>query len=456
MSAPRDEGPTLRQEMQRAWRYWDFRFLSVRSRWGICVGIVFLFLFLVVGFPLIFAPFKEVPYDKYGVIKLYNGKLDPEVKDPGMHNVGYGATVIPFSRWDLDFEFTSSGESSSPISVRVLDGQIVDLDVSFQIELKRDELVKVYSLHRENYPTTFSNIARSVLRDVAAQHPSDEFFVNRTQIEEEMRAGVKVEAAARQATLTGFQVRKIGLPEALDSRIIDIQLRSQKAREGVAKLQLDQVEADTARILLELSTNRTQRNEKFEQETSVLVLDITRLKEEIEKNTEKIVAQIKEGGNKNRTLYQKQTELILEEIDLQIVQVEEATRRLSDEISVGLQTNLTIYNQQTNNIKLEYDKEIALVREETKQNVTRINAETEEFVIQFRNQLDRLTSQAILEAELQLIAANLEAAQAEAAAFADSHSGLPDEVFLTMYQSDAQLRTVKLADVFTPEAFTEL
>ena len=293
-------------EMREAWKYWDFRFVPNYVKLSLKLGLCAVFLGLTVVLPVTLTAYQRVNYNEYGVVKYLNGSIGTKVLDPGMNMVGHGATVIGFSRFDLDFDF---GFESSPIEVRVQDGQIVEMDISFQIELERNRLPDIYRSYRNNYHTTFKNIARSTLRDVASKYQSDFFFTNRTQIANEMRSLIAQEAVDRQARLTGFQVRKIALPAALDNRIIEIQLRSQEARRGVKQLELDQFTTNTDRIILELKTNRTQRNEKVNQQTNVTVLEITKQKEEIEKQMDQIVAKIQEGGKKNRTLYERQTEL---------------------------------------------------------------------------------------------------------------------------------------------------
>jgi hypothetical protein len=132
----------------------------------------------------------------------------------------------------------------------------------------------------------------STLRDVAAGYESREFFDNRTLIEQELRRNIVEEAALRQAQVTGFQVRSVDLPEALDNRLIEIQLRQQDARAGTARLELDRIQAEADRSVLELRTLRNKRKTELQQETTVLLQTIFQDRDRFLEQTKQIVTQI--------------------------------------------------------------------------------------------------------------------------------------------------------------------
>jgi hypothetical protein len=93
--------------------------------------------------------------------------------------------------------------STGPLSVRTADGQVLDLDISFQYKytfflcrfwvssflnsyfprLTKEKLYNMYVTYGQKYHDFIVSAVRSLLRHEAAKFSSFDFFVNRIDIE---------------------------------------------------------------------------------------------------------------------------------------------------------------------------------------------------------------------------------------------------------------------------------
>ena len=415
---------------------------TLRHRVLVGVGVV-VGLFLVIGLPLIFSSNETVDFDEVAVLINNNGNVDRAV-GPGRYFVGPAGRAIKFPRFDRTIEYTE--DANTAISVRVRDGQIIELDLSFQYHIPREHLVDIYRIHKQNFEPTLRGLARGILRDVAASHPSEMFFRNRTQLESEMRLRMQQEGNERLIEITGFQLRKIILPDELNNRLIDVELARQDARERQEQLILDRINAEAAATQLRLSTSRRRFITEYEQATRVLVVQEEQQRRRVEQRTNQLVTQLQEESRRNVSLYTRQTEIKEEAFALDTSVEEEETRRQVERVRYESETNLTVYHQDTENLKLQYDEEIALLNEQTRQNVTSIHADTEREVTTFLLALDLSLEEAQGTAQVLRAKVREEAAKGAADALADGLAGLPSAAYLAETYANGTMPHVRYMD----------
>ncbi|EGD82928.1 hypothetical protein PTSG_03561 [Salpingoeca rosetta] len=408
--------------------------------WG--VGIV-LGAFVVIGLPILFSSSQTVAFDEVAVLIDNSGNVDRAV-GPGRYFAGPAGRAIKFPRFDRTIEYTSG--NGDAINVRVQDGQIILLDLSFQFHIPQEYLVDIYRIHKTGFESTLRGLARGILRDVAASYPSETFYQNRTQVEAEMRARMEQEGRERFIEITGFQIRNVILPSQLNQRLIDVEISKQDARLRQEELALDRINAEAAATQLRLSTERTRYITEYEQQTAVLVAEEEQRRRRIEQRTNQLLTELQEESRRNVSLYERETDVLEESYALQTSLETEETRRQVDRVRYESETNLTVYRQETENVRLGYDEQIALIDEQTRQNVTRIQADTQREVEAFEYKVALAVLEAQVQAQVLVAKVREDAAVLQADAMGEALSQLPPSAYLAETYANSTMPYVTYMD----------
>lgn len=235
------------------------------------------------------------------------------------------------------------------MTVRVHDGQQINIDISFQYQLESSNLLELYDAYKQKYHTAVQTHAQSTLRDVAAKYDSQAYFHNRTEIEAHMQNELSVSVSGRHATLRAFQVRKIELPDALNLRLRNIELRKQDARQAEEQITLDRILAETEQQLSALKAARQKLKVEYEQETENTRLEIEQTETRIRESTRQAVARINADLQKNLTEFRQSTEnqrLLIQENETIVL---EGTLRAVANIRAESEERLRVYHSQTEN-----------------------------------------------------------------------------------------------------------
>ena len=78
-----------------------------------------------------------------------------------------------------------------PITIRTIDGQMIDMEVSLQYTLDTEKLYDIYIQFGLKYDEYVTSIVRAKSRDEAAKRKANEYFENRMSIEEDLRKTLK-------------------------------------------------------------------------------------------------------------------------------------------------------------------------------------------------------------------------------------------------------------------------
>jgi hypothetical protein len=417
-----------------------------RTLWYSCSG--FIGAFIVIAIPCIMAASATVGYEDNAVL-VDSGGTPTEVVGPGRHWPGIQGKAVTYPRFDGTIEYTKS--TSSSISVRVNDGQIVELDLSFQYALKKEDLMAIYNEYKSSslFVSALKQLARSSLRDRAANRTSQQFFTDRTAIEADMRAQLSALARERDATITGFQIRRVYVPDTLNDRLIQIEMSKQDAREAIERVVVDEILANTERERLILETERVRTVTTIKQATQVQEAEEAQRRNQIEQTTIQDVTRITEESRREVTLYNQQTDLQIEDINLQITIVEEATRSQTEALRIAGETQLQLYEQNTTNLQLDYEKQIALIEETTRQKVAQIEADTSGVLENFLATLANKKAKTESQARKDIAAANQAAEQQQTAARLEGYESLPGFMFLAEEIANSTLPGVKYMDAST-------
>eukprot|EP00049_Salpingoeca_infusionum_P022529 m.7362 g.7362 ORF g.7362 m.7362 type:complete len:437 (+) comp5239_c0_seq2:541-1851(+) len=405
---------------------------------------------LVIIVAVVLGSSKSVSFESNAVVISRRGEVNNVAVGPGRQFIGLGADIVEFPRFDQNLEFTANSAEGA-ILVRVQDGQIISIDVSFQYNMAKEQLPNLYRVHRTSFEDTLSKIMRDELRDAASKRPSQDFFDKRAEIAADLRATIEREAEARDVTVTGFQIRRIGLPESLESRLIDIQIRQLDVTLGEQNLILDSIYARWNKSVLEFRTNRERLATEIQQGTTVLKTKIIQERNRVEETTNQLVTKIQEESDRNVTLYQKETDLLIQDLELNITRVLESTRRDVDRVTVEAETNLTIYEQETANLGLAYDERVVLIEERSMQNVSRLLVDLQEQEQKFYAEFERRLASAIRDAELRTLNATLTASLNAESAKVQALQGRDAITYITEVVAGATVTDVKYMDVMTPK-----
>jgi hypothetical protein len=89
-------------------------------------------------------------------------------------------------------------------------------------------------------------------------------------------------------TATVFQVRNIGLPVQLNSRLVEIQMKTLDAESKKQELELDKIKANAANTKVTLEANRNKNITEYEQGTIVLETKEVQVRREVEELTKQM------------------------------------------------------------------------------------------------------------------------------------------------------------------------
>lgn len=381
---------------------------------------------LVIILPMVYDWSTQVDSSHNAVVIHHDGQIDSNAVSPGRRFHGPGGKVALFPRFDATIEYAGN----DPVNVRVEDGQIISIDLSFQFETPKENLVEIYRRHKEGFVNTLQQLARSILRDEAAKYRSTDFFSNRSGIARQMRTRMEDEAESRLIRITGFQIRDVVLPSQLINNLFNVQRQRLEINARQEQLILDQINASTNALELRLRTDRLRGLAEFDQQTAVLLAQYNQNRSRIEATTAQLLAQIQGLGNETLRLYQEETAAQVEVIQQNITVESEISRRELNRVQQESETNLTLFYQDTENLKLEYDNNVTAINAQAIQNVTRVLSETEQTIRLFDAELHRgrantLANRSVLLANIKEFAANQTISSREQAL-----TGLPSAVYL--------------------------
>jgi prohibitin 1 len=201
-------------------------------------GVLVIGALLVV---LLYASMAYVPAGHVGVLTLF-GRVTGEVLPEGTH------FVSPFKiNTTLSIRTQSREEHTSTPSS---EGLNLEIDTTLIYHLNPQKAANVFQTIGSQYASTIIEPSlRSTIRDTTAGHSANTLYSSaRSQVENEIREGLRNSLEPRGIIIEGVLLRDIQLPHALRA---SIEAKQQAEQESLAmnfRLQKERQEADRKRI----------------------------------------------------------------------------------------------------------------------------------------------------------------------------------------------------------------
>eukprot|EP00440_Ansanella_granifera_P007799 gb/GFBE01008438.1/.p1 GENE.gb/GFBE01008438.1/~~gb/GFBE01008438.1/.p1 ORF type:complete len:313 (+),score=72.48 gb/GFBE01008438.1/:1-939(+) len=224
----------------------------------VCAGVAGLILLFLI-------------YSAWGVLEPWEVGLDynmvtqsvsEDAWGSGRHWIGVGHTFVRFPSTVITVQFSHDVADSSggPLRSRTSDGLEVSLEISFQYQIQRDSLYKMYTTFGPEYHDLFVKMGMDLLTVASTKHPARAFFVNRTMIgnmmEETLRGHFRT-AAFVEVPL--FQFQAVSLPQEFEAAIKETQVAEQKIKRMQAQQRMRIVEYETEVIQAQRYTKVRQQ-----------------------------------------------------------------------------------------------------------------------------------------------------------------------------------------------------
>jgi regulator of protease activity HflC (stomatin/prohibitin superfamily) len=106
------------------------------------------------------------------------------------------------------------------IKCRTSDGLELDLEASLQYRVDPDKIYDIYTSYGNDEKNILNRVIIDVISDTASIYTSNDFFTNRSIIQQKMQEDLvqKVKAATWHEVVF-FQLRSLSLPDAFEQEI---------------------------------------------------------------------------------------------------------------------------------------------------------------------------------------------------------------------------------------------
>ncbi|CAJ1364535.1 unnamed protein product [Effrenium voratum] len=176
--------------------------------------------------------FDSLEYQEYGLNCNYlSESVEKEPYSAGRYYLGITNRFLKFPRTVKSIAFINDwneGQQGPALMSRTRDGLTVQLEVSFQYQLKFDELYDMWSILGLDYEKTFVRMAIEQLTTATTNHNAHFFFRNRTFVSMEMHKVLDDHFQKHGfAEVPFFQLRTVHLPNEFEDAIRETQVQEQ-------------------------------------------------------------------------------------------------------------------------------------------------------------------------------------------------------------------------------------
>lgn len=207
---------------------------------------------------------------EYGIVM---NSLTRAVDDSGTFYHGGRHLILPWNTFivypatAVTVEFTDragSGRTSPnpPLHTRTKDGLALNLHISFQYRLQKENLAKLFKLANQAYEPLFIRNSKDVLLKAAADYEAFEYWENREKIGDEFLDILNNRLKTVYAICTGIQILIIDLPPEFEDSIVQTQVQQQAVRTRQNDQQVKRIRADTTVLQADYQRNVTITNQK--------------------------------------------------------------------------------------------------------------------------------------------------------------------------------------------------
>lgn len=227
------------------------------------VGAICCFITLLVTIILLAVSWATLSPQEYGL--KYNGVTktmdDDQVYSSGRIYVGVGGSFYKFPRKLTYVEFSTS--KGNALDVWSADGQQVFVEASFYYQLRGDKIHDLFYTYGTSIDRVVRYMAAETLRNVATLYETEDFFTNRSAIDDTMTQSLQTRLAADAfASVVQFNLLSIDVPNNFDAAIInkvitgqDVLTLEQLRQSQVIRSQIDIVNATANANVTTLNAN---------------------------------------------------------------------------------------------------------------------------------------------------------------------------------------------------------
>jgi regulator of protease activity HflC (stomatin/prohibitin superfamily) len=155
--------------------------------------------------------------------------IGTEVYESGRYLIGPFKSFLIYPQHLVSIEFSDSRTATGEaLQTRTAEGLGLSLYVSFQYEVNKTEIPKLYNLANVNYHGTYVRISRDVILKVASQYNATNYWTDRGAIGDKMKEALDLELQKAYARCRFLQILRIDLPKTYEDSIVATQVEVQK------------------------------------------------------------------------------------------------------------------------------------------------------------------------------------------------------------------------------------
>lgn len=167
---------------------------------------------------------------QYGItLNKITKTIGTEVYESGRYLIGPFNSFLVYPANLVTIEFSDARTATAdPLQTRTAEGLGLTLYVSFQYEVNKTEIPKLYNMANINYHSTFIRISRDIILKVAGSYNATNYWTDRGLIGEKMKIALDNELKMAFARCRFLQLLRIDLPKSYEDSIVATQVEVQK------------------------------------------------------------------------------------------------------------------------------------------------------------------------------------------------------------------------------------
>lgn len=156
-------------------------------------------------------------------------QIGTEVYESGRYLIGPLNSFLEYPSNLVTVEFSNArGATAEQLQTRTAEGLSLGLHVSFQYQLIKEDLPKLYNMANINYHSTYVRISRDVILKVAGMYNATNYWTDRGIIGDNMRDVLDKELMTAFAKCKSLQILRVDLPKSYEDSIVATQVEVQK------------------------------------------------------------------------------------------------------------------------------------------------------------------------------------------------------------------------------------
>ena len=193
--------------------------------WCIIAAVAVVLIFVILLFSIDSLEPLEVGITYNKITKT----IGTETFESGRYVIGPFKSFLVYPANLVTIEFSDSrGATSEALQTRTAEGLGLSLYISFQYQINKNEITKLYNMANLNYHGTYVRISRDTILKIAGMYNATNYWTDRQKIGEHMKTALDQELMKAFAKCITLQVLRIDLPKSYEDSIVATQVEVQK------------------------------------------------------------------------------------------------------------------------------------------------------------------------------------------------------------------------------------